>query len=483
MATQKQNGKRYVAIVGSVVSGRSGDGWYGRYTGSDTVMKAIGVSGDVEVYINSPGGSVFAGFTILNALNAATAAGRSVTIYVSAMAASIASYISSGVAGAKVYVSSNSKLMFHAPWTYAEGSRTQLLDTAELLAKMEDDLVAAVENRGAKADREWFAAGRAKWFSAREAVEAKLADGIANAPSELLAYVTSDAALGYTLRETGRYEDMSKLDADDRCVASTTFEGVLQQLCSERYGDVAEICDVGNWTFKAMKKDGSGVLLKYRSDAANIVAIDWESATTEPKQENEMKTQQSTEAEQAAKIEADAKAAADAKAKADADAKAAEEQKLKDEADAKAKADADAKAAEEAKAKADADEKAKADAEAKAKTDADEKAKADAEAKAKAEADEKAKLAVPAGMTADMLAFAAKNYKAFRDGLIATIKACKTNRFTDADLDKYDVEQLEKLADLIPKPDAKTVAGVDNSLIAPAPVAKGTGGTLPPPEL
>ena len=90
-----------------------------------------------------------------------------------------------------------------------------------------------------------------------------------------------------------------------------------------------------------------------------------------------------------------------------------------------------------------------------------------------------------AGMTADMLAFAAKNYKAFRDGLIATIKACKTNRFTDADLDRYDVEQLEKLADLIPKPDAKpaTAGGVDNSLIAPAPAAKGTGGTLPPPEL
>ena len=28
MATQKQNGKRFVAIVGSVVSGRSGDGWH-----------------------------------------------------------------------------------------------------------------------------------------------------------------------------------------------------------------------------------------------------------------------------------------------------------------------------------------------------------------------------------------------------------------------------------------------------------------------
>ena len=88
-------------------------------------------------------------------------------------------------------------------------------------------------------------------------------------------------------------------------------------------------------------------------------------------------------------------------------------------------------------------------------------------------------------MTADMIAFAAKNYKAVRDSHIATIKACKTNRFTDEDLAKYDIEQLEKMADLVAKPDAKpaTAGGVDNSLIAPAPVAKGTGGTLPPPEM
>ena len=452
MATQKQNGKRFVAIVGSVVSGRSGDGWYGRYTGSDTVIKAIGASGDVEVYINSPGGSVFAGFAIINAFNAATAAGRSVTIYISAMAASIASYISSGVTGAKVYVSPNSKLMFHAPWTYAEGSRTQLTDTAELLAKMEDDIVAAVESRGAKADREWFAAGRAKWFSAKEAIEAKLADGIANAPSDLLAYVTSDAALGYTMRESAKFADMSRLDAEDRCAATASFEGALKQLCGDRFGDDVEVSEVGNWSFKAVKKDGSAMLLKYRSDAANIVAIDWDSAKSEPEQENVMSKQQDLEAEQKAKDEAEAKA------KAEAEAKAAEE--------AKAKADAEAKAAEEQKAKADAEQKAKDEAEA--------KPKADAEAK---------KLSVPAGMTADMIAFAAKNYKAVRDGHVAAIKACETNLFTDADLEGCDIEFLAKMTALIQKPDEKAPGRVDNSLIAPAKVAKGTGGTLPPPEL
>lgn len=465
----KQNGKRYVAIVGSVVSGRSGDGWYGRYTGSDTVIKAIGTSGDVEIYINSPGGSVFAGFTIINALNAATTAGRSVTMYISAMAASIASYITSGVKGAKVYVAPNSKLMFHAPWTYAEGSRTQLLDTADLLAKMEEDIVAAVESRGAKAEKEWFAAGRAKWFSAREAIEAKLADGFANAPSELLEYVTSDAALGYTMRESGACKAgvaRSEIgEAEERIVATWNTSAYIQMLCEEHFGK-EEIADgyksvsFEDGRVKLAKKDGSAMLLKYRSDAANIVAIDWDSAESVSNEGNDMSKQQTPEADQKAKDEADAKATEEAKAKAEAD------QKAKDEADAKAKAEA------EQKAKAEADQKAKAEADAKAAEEA--KAKAEADQKAK---DEAKKLTLPAGMTEDMLAFAASNYKVVRDGHIATIKACKGNAFSDADLEGCTIDFLAKIVALIAKPK------VDNSLINPAPVAKGTGGTLPPPEL
>lgn len=86
-------------------------------------------------------------------------------------------------------------------------------------------------------------------------------------------------------------------------------------------------------------------------------------------------------------------------------------------------------------------------------------------------------------MTEDMLAFATANYKVVRDGHVATIKGCKTNLFSDEDLDKCSIDFLSKIAALIAKPEDKTAGKVDNSLIAPAPVAKGTGGTLPPPEL
>ena len=138
--TKTQNGKsgstRKVLIVGTVVNGRSGySGWYGRCAGSESVIEEIGSEGDIDVYINSPGGSVFAGFEMVNAFNAARDAGREVTIYVSAMAASIASYIACGVKGAKVYMSSNAKMMFHAPWTFVLGSKDELRDTSNLLEK------------------------------------------------------------------------------------------------------------------------------------------------------------------------------------------------------------------------------------------------------------------------------------------------------------------------------------------------------------
>ena len=85
MAGKKKNdGRKRIAIVGGIVSGKSFDGWFGRYTGSETVLSQIGDSGDIDIYVNSQGGSVFAGFEIVNALNAAVAQDRAVTFYVSA---------------------------------------------------------------------------------------------------------------------------------------------------------------------------------------------------------------------------------------------------------------------------------------------------------------------------------------------------------------------------------------------------------------
>ena len=455
----KTNGKKYVALIGSIVSGRSGnDHYYGRYAGSDTVLHDIGTEGDIEVYVNSPGGSVFAGFEIMNALSAASTAGRSVTIYISAMAASIASYITSGVKGAKIYMADNAKLMFHAPWTGVMGSKTQLQDTAELLGKMEEDIAKAVELRGAKTDPVWFAAGRMKWYSAKEAVAAKLADAIADPPQELIAAVSKDSGdSGYSggdeWDKTENKRNPAKMNDCDLFAASSSFAGYLQALVQDRFGEGtnATIQDAG--VILITKENGDSALLKYTTDSLNIATVDWDSAKFEAKQESVMKT----EAEMKVEVDAKVKAEADAKAKADADVKAKADETAKAEADAKIKAETDAKA------KADADAKAKADEAAKAETKI---------------------IPLPAGMTEDMIVFAKVNYQAARNEYISMIKAAKTCEFTDEELAKFDIATLAKMAKLPFKLSEKdTALKADNSLIAPDHKAKGTGGSLPPPEM
>jgi ATP-dependent Clp protease protease subunit len=67
----------------------------------------------VEVYINSPGGSVFAAYEMVNALREWKAANKQpVNIVVGAMAASAASALAV-MAGTEIRVHKNAKMMFH----------------------------------------------------------------------------------------------------------------------------------------------------------------------------------------------------------------------------------------------------------------------------------------------------------------------------------------------------------------------------------
>lgn len=86
---------------------------------------------EIELHINSPGGSVFDGFAIYNFLRNHAA---NVTTYVDGMAASIASVIA--LAGDKVIVPENAYLMIHSPWMLTQGNASELLKDVEFLDKM-----------------------------------------------------------------------------------------------------------------------------------------------------------------------------------------------------------------------------------------------------------------------------------------------------------------------------------------------------------
>ena len=133
----------------------------------------------LELYINSPGGSVFSGNEMINAVNAWTKeTGQPVEITVGAMAASMAAAMTVNVNAAKVRVHKNSKLMFHGAWTVTEGGSEAHKDEAGLLDKINTDIKTTLVSRFKLAPEkvdEWFAEGRAGWLSAQEAKDAGIA--------------------------------------------------------------------------------------------------------------------------------------------------------------------------------------------------------------------------------------------------------------------------------------------------------------------
>lgn len=111
--------------------------WWGAWQDEDQYPDAIKnflaeqTGKDLNVYINSGGGSVFAGIAIYNMLKR-HGKSNSVKVYVDGLAGSIASIIAfSG--SEKPVIPANAFLMIHNPWAWAEGN-------AKEMRKMADDL-------------------------------------------------------------------------------------------------------------------------------------------------------------------------------------------------------------------------------------------------------------------------------------------------------------------------------------------------------
>ncbi len=91
---------------------------------------------ELNIYVNSPGGSVFSGLAIYNILKRNEA---KKTVYVDGLAASMASVIA--LVGDKVIIPSNAFLMIHKPMTIAIGNSTEFKKVAEDLDNIESGLM------------------------------------------------------------------------------------------------------------------------------------------------------------------------------------------------------------------------------------------------------------------------------------------------------------------------------------------------------
>ena len=121
----------------------------------------------VDVFINSPGGSVFDGTTIYNIL--ARWAGR-VDVYIDGLAASAASLIA--MAGESIHIADNALMMIHNPWSLVVGDANDMRKEAAALDKITQtyvDTYIAKTGQTEDAVRAFMAAET--WFDADSAVE------------------------------------------------------------------------------------------------------------------------------------------------------------------------------------------------------------------------------------------------------------------------------------------------------------------------
>ncbi|MGW0052051.1 head maturation protease, ClpP-related [Nocardia nova] len=128
----------------------------------------------VNLRINSPGGNVYDGLAIMNAIAGHPA---TVTAYVDGLAASAASFIA--VAADEVVMRPGSELMIHDAWGLTIGNAADMAAMAEQLDRTSGTLAQLYADKTGGTADEMRALMRAEtWFSADEAVDAGLADRV-----------------------------------------------------------------------------------------------------------------------------------------------------------------------------------------------------------------------------------------------------------------------------------------------------------------
>jgi len=128
----------------------------------------------INVHINSPGGSVFDGLPIFNALQTSKA---EIHTYNDGLAASMGAVIL--MAGTKVHSAKNALIMLHSPSTYAGGNARDMQNAIEVLNKVQNSLVESVSQKvsltKAQVESKWFDY-EDHWITAEEAEKEGLVD-------------------------------------------------------------------------------------------------------------------------------------------------------------------------------------------------------------------------------------------------------------------------------------------------------------------
>ena len=159
----------------------SDETWYGDEVTPQLFKDELNAdSGDITVWINSPGGDVFAAAQIYNMLRDYKG---HVTVKIDGLAASAASVIA--VAGDTVLVSPVAMMMIHNPATIAMGNTKDMEAAIAMLNEVKESIINAyVDKTGLSRNKLSKMMDDETWFNAKKAVELGFADKVLFAAEE-----------------------------------------------------------------------------------------------------------------------------------------------------------------------------------------------------------------------------------------------------------------------------------------------------------
>lgn len=153
-----------------------GESWFGGITANQFVQDLRAVEADkILLRVNSPGGDIFDGIAIRNALIEHPA---EVEGHVDGMAASTASWVA--LASDSLVIAPSAVMMIHEPMNIAMGDAEFMRKEAERLDMFGDDIADMYVKKAGGTRQEWRDRMRAEtWYTDQQAVDAGLADEVA----------------------------------------------------------------------------------------------------------------------------------------------------------------------------------------------------------------------------------------------------------------------------------------------------------------
>lgn len=245
---------------------RTQDNWGEVKSAEDVATDLLYIEGDeIIVHVNCPGGSITEGMAIFNILNAC---GKRVIMKIEGMAASMASIVI--LAGNEIVISEFARIMTHRIHGESCGSADDMRRDANSIEALEQKFLEIYSSRTGLTQDECktkFMTDTDVWFSAEEAVAAKLADRIEKGTltvnltpgeSNAQAFYQSCAAL---LKVPNQSKDMDFLKLKN------------QLQLSEDVTEDAFLAQVAGWRTQAQQVESMTAELQGFKDAASQAEI------------------------------------------------------------------------------------------------------------------------------------------------------------------------------------------------------------------